>query len=82
MRAAGAPEEELETLFREERELFTRTLGEEPHAGEVGAFEGAGYQQSGLYRPSPDCLMFTRDRVGFCAVCRHAIEAVIDLHTR
>ena len=26
--------------------------------------------------------MFTRDEVGFCAVCRRAIERVIDLYSR
>jgi hypothetical protein len=80
MRAAGAPEEELEVLFREERERFTRMLGAEEHAGKVGAFEGAGYQAKGLYRPAADCIMFTRDEVGFCPVCRRAIERIIDLH--
>ena len=69
-------------LFREERELFTRMLGAEPYAGKVGVFEGAGYQSKGLYRPQADCIMFTRDEVGFCAVCRRAIKRVIDLYAR
>lgn len=82
LRAAGAPEEALEALFLEEQERFTKQLGEEMHAGKVGAFEGAGYRSRGLYRPSVDCLMFTRDKVGFCAVCARAINRMIDLHTR
>ncbi len=82
MRAAGAPEEDLEALFREEQVLFTRMLGDEEYAGKVGAFEGAGYQARGLYRPAADCIMFTRDEVGFCPVCARAIEHIIDLHTR
>lgn len=82
LRAAGAPEEQLEALFYEERELMTRTLGEEEHAGKVGAFEGAMYEAQGLYRPSVDCIMFTRDEVGFCPVCSEAIEVVIDLYAR
>ena len=48
----------------------------------VGAFEGAMYEAQGLYRPSVDCIMFTRDEVGFCQVCRGAIERIIDMHTR
>ena len=36
----------------------------------------------GYYRPQADCIMFTRDEVGFCAVCRRAIERVIDLYTQ
>lgn len=80
LRKAGAPEERLEQLFYEERELFTRMLGAEPHAGQVGAFEGAMYEAQGLYRPSVDCIMFTRDEVGFCPVCSRAINRVIDLY--
>jgi hypothetical protein len=38
------------------------------------------YQAKGYYRPQADCIMFTRDEVGFCAVCRRAIERVIDLY--
>ena len=40
------------------------------------------YRAAGLYRPAADCVMFTRDRVGFCPVCRRAIERVIDLYAR
>ena len=50
-----------------------------PHAGQVGAYEGAGYETKGLYRSEADCIMFSRDPVGFCRVCRRAIERVIDL---
>jgi hypothetical protein len=82
LRAEGASEEALERLFDAEREYFTRTLGEETHAGAVGAFEGALYEATGYYRPSVDCLMFTRDRVGFCPVCRRAIERVIEMYDR
>ena len=35
-------------------------------------------KRSGLYRPEVDCIMFTRDEVGFCRVCRKAIERIID----
>jgi len=80
LRAQGAAEEELEELFRAERERYTRMLGEDAWAGKVGAFEGAMYEAQGLYRPAVDCIMFTRDDVGFCPVCARAVERVIDLH--
>ncbi|MCP4202344.1 MAG: peptidase M64 [bacterium] len=80
LRAEGAPEAALEKLFTEERETMTARLAAEEHAGKVGAFEGAGYQAKGLYRPAADCIMFTRDQVGFCPVCSRAIERVIDLY--
>ena len=57
-------------------------LRAEPHYGRVGAFEGSLYEAKGLYRPQADCIMFTRDPVPFCAVCRRAIEQAIDLYTR
>jgi len=82
IRAQGLPEEEMEALFREESEKMTALLAAGPHATAVGAFEGAHYQAKGYYRPQSDCIMFTRDDVGFCAVCRRAIERVIDLYTR
>ena len=78
LRAAHRPEEEMEALFREEMRLDQKLLAE--GAGMVGAFEGADYEARGYYRPQTDCIMFTRDPVGFCAVCRRAIERIIDLY--
>ena len=49
-----------------------------PHGLGVGAYEGALYEAKGYYRPRADCLMFTRNAVGFCPVCRREIERVID----
>jgi hypothetical protein len=60
---------------------MTARLGGEKFAGKIGAFEGASYQAQGLYRPAADCIMFTRDEVGFCHVCSRAIERVIDLYS-
>jgi hypothetical protein len=33
-------------------------------------------------RPQADCIMSTRDNVPFCAVCRRAIDVIIDLYSR
>jgi len=82
LRAEGAAEEKIEALFREEREQMTKLLASSAHAGKVGAFEGAGYEAQGLYRASTDCIMFTRDEVGFCKVCYRAINKMIDAYTR
>lgn len=81
IRAEKRPEEEMDALFARERDEEERRLGAERHAHDVGAFEGANYEAKGYYRPQADCIMFTRDRVPFCAVCRRAIERVIDLYT-
>jgi hypothetical protein len=80
--ASGAPQSQIDALFREEEAWSTKLLGGMKFAGKVGAFEGASYEAKGLYRPEADCIMFTRDRVGFCRVCRRAIERVIDLYAR
>jgi hypothetical protein len=82
IRARKRPESEMEDLFRKEQEQETRLLTTGNDARVVGAFEGAMYEAKGYYRPQADCIMFTRDEVGFCAVCRRAIERIIDLYTR
>ena len=82
IRAANRPEAEMDALFREQQAEETRMLGAGPHAHAVGAFEGANYEAKGYYRPQVDCVMFTRNEVPFCAVCRRALENVIDLYAR
>ena len=82
IRAANRPESEMDALFRDEEKHDTAQLNEGAHAGKVGAFEGANYEARGFYRPQADCIMFTRDNVPFCLVCRRAIEQILDLYTR
>lgn len=82
IRAEKRPEEEMDALFARERDEEEKRFGGERFAGRVGAFEGANYEAKGFYRPQADCIMFTRDRVPFCLVCRRAIERVIDLYAR
>jgi hypothetical protein len=82
IRAERRPESEMEDLFREERARTTPLLARGPYARAVGAFEGALYEAKGYYRPRADCIMFTRNEVGFCPVCRRAIEQVIDQYAR
>jgi hypothetical protein len=43
----------------------------------IGAYEGAGYASTGLYRPAIDCLMFSRGVKPLCRVCSRAVEARI-----
>lgn len=47
----------------------------------VGAFEGAGYASEGIYRSSPNCIMFTRTDY-FCPVCQEAMIDVIESYAR
>ena len=82
LRADGAAETVMDRLFTRQMERETALLGGMEHAGRVGAFEGASYEPTGLYRSEVDCIMFTRNPVGFCRVCSRAIEHVIDLYAR
>ena len=81
IRKDNRPESEMEALFREnlanEQAMFRR----EKYWGRVGAFEGAMYEAKGYYRPEVDCIMFSRTN-HFCAVCRRAIERIINLYAR
>ena len=80
--ASGAPPSALDDLFRRQMALDSKLLSTMAWSGKVGAFEGAAYEAKGLYRPSADCIMFTRDPGGFCPVCRKAISRVIDEYSR
>jgi hypothetical protein len=75
-----APEEASEALMREVKKSSLAMLASEKYYGKVGAFEGAGYEAKGLYRPEVDCIMFTRNPTAFCKVCERAIERTIRLY--
>ncbi|HEY8186201.1 MAG TPA: M64 family metallopeptidase [Pyrinomonadaceae bacterium] len=81
LRKAKRPETEMEGLFREELKFEQEMFAREKYAGKVGAFEGAIYESKGYYRPEIDCIMFSRSN-HFCAVCRRAIERIINLYSR
>jgi len=80
LRKDKRPESEMEALFREERTHEDAMFAQEKYKGRVGAFEGAIYESRGYYRPEVDCIMFTRTN-HFCAVCRRAIERIIELYS-
>jgi hypothetical protein len=80
IRAENRPESEMDTLFLTQKKEETALLGAAQYAGKVGAFEGANYEASGYFRPQVDCVMFSRNDVPFCEVCRNALSRVIDLY--
>ncbi|MCY1018603.1 IgA Peptidase M64 [Pyxidicoccus sp. MSG2] len=80
IRAQRKPETEMDALFVAQRDWEEKFLSSQKFSGRVGAFEGAMYEPRGYFRPQLDCVMFTRDRVPFCAVCQSAITEVIDLY--
>jgi len=80
IREQNLPESEMEALFREHSLEETQLLGKDEYSGSVGAFEGANYEATGYYRPQTDCIMFSRNPVPFCVVCRRAIQTMIEFH--
>ncbi|MGC4001525.1 MAG: IgA Peptidase M64 [Anaeromyxobacter sp.] len=81
IRAENRPEAEMDALFQAQLEEESALLSKAKHATDLGAFEGANYEASGFYRPQMDCVMFTRNPVPFCAVCRKSLERIIDLYS-
>jgi len=81
LRKDRRPESEMEALFREELDHEQKLFAAEKYVDKVGAFEGSIYEAKGYYRPEVDCIMFTRTN-HFCAVCRRAIERIINLYAR
>jgi hypothetical protein len=81
IRKQKLPENVMEALFREELKYEQAMFAKEKYAAKVGAFEGAIYEAIGYYRPEVDCIMFTRTN-HFCAVCRRAIERIVELYSR
>jgi len=76
-----AAEVEYNSKDREHSEMVNRFLKNDENSDKVGAFEGAGYSQFGLYRPMIDCIMFTKAQKNFCKVCEDAIIKVIKFYS-
>ena len=50
-----------------------------PYDNTIGAFEGGGYLEEGIFRPQRLCMML--GKYPFCAVCNRAIESMIKVHS-
>lgn len=47
----------------------------------VGVYEGAGYTQKRIYRPTTECRMKINEAPAFCPVCQRALERLILFYT-
>ncbi len=81
----GAPADEVARLkaeaerqSKEHSDKMDAFLAASAFAGQVGAFEGAGYSSRGLYRPMLDCLMFSKGNKPYCKVCERAVLRVME----
>lgn len=81
LRAAKVEESVMEDLFMRELKKQDEFYAQEQYRDKVGAFEGAGYNQYGMFRPQLDCIMYTRHNV-FCKVCQRSISDVIDQYSK
>lgn len=81
MRKAKAQEAAVNPYIRKSVNEEIGMLSAEPLYGQVGLFEGADYQACGLYRPEPNCIMFTINPDYFCKVCTRAILAAIGTYS-
>jgi hypothetical protein len=80
--AAASVKAETPVERKQRQQNESRVLSSDPLLGKVGAFEGAMYRSTGMYRPEVRCLMFNQLAEGFCHVCRTAIERRIELFSR
>lgn len=48
---------------------------------QLGVYEGAGYQEKGAYRSTPNCRMRTNNADAFCPVCQRALTQIIHFYT-
>lgn len=56
------------------------TPSTEEYKDKVGAFEGGGYVEKGVYRPMQDCTMKSISVDNFCPVCSNAIVEMINFY--
>jgi hypothetical protein len=47
----------------------------------IGVFEGGGYVEKGVYRPSFDCTMKSVSVDNFCEVCKDAIQTIVNYYS-
>jgi len=73
-----AAENEYANKDREHSDLVDNYLKANKDFGKVGAFEGAGYVSTGMYRPMLDCIMFSKGTKPFCTICNAHIIKVIE----
>ena len=52
------------------------------YRNDVGAFEGGGYVENGIYRPMEECEMRSISINNFCVVCKRAIQEMIDFYSK
>lgn len=81
LRAAKVEESVMEDFFMKAHYKQDTFFMAEEYKDKIGAFEGAKYNQHGLYRSQLDCIMYTR-HTKHCKVCQRSISKVIDQYSK
>lgn len=63
-----------------DKDIPIPTPNDPKYYDKVGAFEGGGYVEKGIFRPKFDCTMKSRSRDNFCPVCRNALDEMIKFY--
>jgi hypothetical protein len=64
-----------------DKDMPIPTPNDSKYYDRVGAFEGGGYVEKGIYRPKFDCTMKSRSRDNFCPVCKNALNEMIQFYS-
>ncbi|MCF8218392.1 MAG: IgA Peptidase M64 [Bacteroidales bacterium] len=64
-----------------DKETPIPTPAKDKYKNTVGAYEGGGYVEKGVYRPYIDCTMKSAQYDNFCPVCQRAIRKMIKYYT-
>jgi hypothetical protein len=64
----------MNNLLESHQEWIDHFFDNHPEKNKIGAFEGAGYASSGIYRPALECIMFSNRKIAFDPVCADAIR--------
>ncbi len=64
----------MNNLSESHQEWIDHFFDGHPYKNKIGAFEGAGYASSGIYRPALECIMFSNRKIAFDPVCIDAIR--------
>ncbi|NWJ52741.1 MAG: peptidase M64 [Bacteroidetes bacterium] len=81
IRKALLSEPVMEALFVKQLNKENEFFSKEKYKDNVGAFEGAGYNSKGMYRPQVDCIMYSRHMV-YCKVCQNSLGKVFDQYAK
>jgi hypothetical protein len=81
MRKAKVDEKVMEDFFLNKKAWDDKLLANMKYSGKTGAFEGAQYKATGMYRSAANCIMFTRHD-HFCPACQRGIKLIIEQYTK